>query len=57
VAIVEAIGAGDANLAAQRTIQHVRELSKEMVIYLGIPADLLSDKEHKLLEVPLPALT
>ena len=57
LAIAEAIGAGDADLAAQRTIQHIRELSKELVIYLGIPADLLKDKERKLLDAPLPALT
>ncbi len=57
VAIAEAIGAGDAGLAAQRTIQHIRELSNELVIYLGIPADLLKDKERQLLDAPLPALT
>ncbi len=56
IAIAEAIGAGDAGLAAQRTIQHIRELSKELVIYLGIPAELLKDKERKLLDAPLPAL-
>jgi DNA-binding GntR family transcriptional regulator len=57
IAIAEAIRAGDADLAAQRTIQHIRELSKELVTYLGIPADLLKDKERKLLDAPLPALT
>ena len=55
-AIAQAIAAGDADLAVQRTIQHIRELSKELVTYLGIPADLLKDKERKLLELPLPTL-
>jgi len=56
-AIAQAIAAGDAELAAQRTLQHIRELSKELVMYLGIPADLLADKERKLLDAPLPTLT
>jgi DNA-binding GntR family transcriptional regulator len=55
-AIAEAIRAGDADLAAERTIQHIRELSKELVLYLGIPAELLTDKERKLVGSPLPTL-
>jgi DNA-binding GntR family transcriptional regulator len=55
-AIAQAIAAGDVGMAVQRTIQHIQELSRELVIYLEIPADLLKDKERKLLEMPLPAL-
>jgi DNA-binding GntR family transcriptional regulator len=55
-AIAQAIAAGDAGLAVERTSQHIQELSRELVIYLEIPADLLKDKERKLLETPLPTL-
>ena len=54
--IAQAIAAGDAAQAVQRTIQHVQALSAELVAYLEIPAELLKDKERKLLAPPAEPL-
>jgi DNA-binding GntR family transcriptional regulator len=55
-AIAQAIAAGDVDLAVQRTLEHIQELSRELVSYLEIPADLLKDKERKLLQTPVSVL-
>ena len=47
VAIVEALKKGDANLAAQKSIEHLIESGKWLEEYLGIPAELLRDKEEQ----------
>jgi DNA-binding GntR family transcriptional regulator len=47
--IAQAIAARDAEVAAQRAIQHIQALKEELVAYLRIPAELLEDKERKLL--------
>jgi DNA-binding GntR family transcriptional regulator len=46
--LVEAIEAGDANLAEQRAIAHIRQLGKDLVEYLGIPYEVLEAKAHTL---------
>jgi DNA-binding GntR family transcriptional regulator len=56
-AIAQAVAVGNVELAVQRTRQHIQELSRELVLYLGIPADLLKDKERQLLELPTSAMT
>jgi DNA-binding GntR family transcriptional regulator len=47
-AIAEAIAAHDPEKAAQAAVQHVRNLGHELVEYLGIPAELLSEKESQI---------
>lgn len=47
-AMVEAIAAGDAELAAEHTLEHVLNLGRELVIFLGIPESLLRPKEQEL---------
>ena len=48
IALVEAIEAGDADLAAQRAIEHIRKLGEEVVTFLEIPIDLLNSKARLL---------
>ena len=45
IAIVDAIKKGDGDKAAQRAVEHVMESGKWLEEYLGIPAELLSEKE------------
>ena len=45
IAIVDAIKKGDAAKAAQESIEHVMESGKWLEEYLGIPAELLREKE------------
>jgi DNA-binding GntR family transcriptional regulator len=45
IAIVDAIKKGDGDKAAQKSVEHVMESGKWLEEYLGIPADLLSEKE------------
>jgi DNA-binding GntR family transcriptional regulator len=46
MALVEAIEAGNADLAEQQAIKHIRNLGKELVTFLGIPHDILESKAH-----------
>jgi DNA-binding GntR family transcriptional regulator len=48
MALVEAIEAGDADLAEQRAIVHIRQLGQELVEYLGIPYEVLESKARLL---------
>jgi len=41
MALVEAIQAGDADLAEQQAIAHIRSLGQELVSFLGIPHEVL----------------
>ena len=45
IAIVDAIKKGDGDKAAQRSVEHVMESGKWLEEYLGIPANLLREKE------------
>jgi DNA-binding GntR family transcriptional regulator len=47
VAIVNALKKGDAELAMQRSIEHVMESGKWLEDYLEIPAELLREKEDQ----------
>jgi DNA-binding GntR family transcriptional regulator len=48
MALVEAIEAGNADLAEQRAIVHIRQLGDELVEYLGIPYEVLESKARLL---------
>ena len=48
LAIVAAIAAGDSELAVQHTVQHVKNLGKELQEYLGIPGELLVQREAQI---------
>ena len=54
-AIVMAISAQDANLATRHTAEHIRNLGRELVDYLGVPGNLLQDREQQI--APLLGLT
>lgn len=45
IAIVDALKKGDGDKAAQKSIEHVMESGKWLEEYLGIPAELLREKE------------
>jgi DNA-binding GntR family transcriptional regulator len=47
-AIVDAIAAGDAEQAVQQVITHIRHLGREFENYLGIPGNLLEEKEQQI---------
>lgn len=47
VGIVNALKKGDAELAMQRSIEHVMESGKWLADYLDIPAELLREKEEQ----------
>jgi DNA-binding FadR family transcriptional regulator len=47
VAIVDALKKGDADRAAQKSIEHVMESGKWLEEYLEIPAELLREKEEQ----------
>jgi DNA-binding GntR family transcriptional regulator len=47
VAIVEALKNGDADTAAQKSIEHLMESGKWLEEYLHIPAELLREKEEQ----------
>ena len=47
VAIVEALKKGDADRAAQKSIEHVMESGKWLEEYLDIPSELLREKEEQ----------
>ena len=48
LAIAEAIGARDANLAQRRAEEHIREIGAQIVLYLGVPQELLDNKINQL---------
>ena len=47
VAIVDALKKADAGAAVQKSIEHVMESGKWLEEYLGIPVDLLREKEQQ----------
>ena len=47
IAIVEALKKRDGEAAAQRSIEHVMDSGKWLEEYLGIPAELLREKEEQ----------
>ena len=47
-AILDAIAAGDSEKAVRQVITHIRHLGREFENYLGIPGDLLAEKERQL---------
>jgi DNA-binding GntR family transcriptional regulator len=47
VAIVDALKKGDAERAVQKSIEHLMESGKWLEEYLGIPAELLREKEEQ----------
>lgn len=49
IAIVDAIKKGDGNKAGQKSVEHVMESGKWLEEYLGIPAELLREKEEQVL--------
>jgi DNA-binding GntR family transcriptional regulator len=49
IAIVDAIKKGDGVQAAQKSVEHVMESGKWLEEYLGIPTDLLKEKEEQVL--------
>jgi len=46
--LVEAIETGNADLAVQQAITHIRNLGQELVTFLGIPHEVLESKAHSL---------
>ncbi len=46
-AILNAVAAHEPEQAARQTIIHIRNLRKELIEFLGIPAELLEDKEKQ----------
>jgi DNA-binding GntR family transcriptional regulator len=48
MALVEAIEAGDADLAERMAIAHIRQLGKDLVEFLGIPHEILEAKARSL---------
>jgi DNA-binding GntR family transcriptional regulator len=51
MALVKAIEAGDADLAEQQATAHIHNLGKELVIFLGIPHEVLESKA-KIFQTP-----
>jgi DNA-binding GntR family transcriptional regulator len=52
-AIVDAIAQQDSELAAINVANHIKNLGKELVGFLGIPQDLLSEKEKQMMSFPI----
>ena len=48
LAIAEAIEMKDAKLALQRAEEHIRDIGKHIVLYLGVPQELLDKKTKQL---------
>jgi DNA-binding GntR family transcriptional regulator len=46
-AILEAVAAHDPDQAARQAITHIRNLRKELIEFLGIPTELLQEKEKQ----------
>lgn len=49
IAMVDALKRGDANMAAQKSVEHLMESGKWLEDYLGVPAELLREKEAQVL--------
>ena len=49
IAMVDALKRGDANLAAQKSVEHLMESGKWLEDYLDVPAKLLREKEAQVL--------
>jgi len=49
IAMVDALERGDANLAAQKSVEHLMESGKWLEDYLDVPAKLLREKEAQVL--------
>ena len=47
-ALVEAIEAGDADLAERMSIAHIRQVGEDLVLYLGVPQEALESKARSL---------
>ena len=47
-AILDAVATRDPDKAALQTITHIRNLRKELIEFLGVPAELLLDKEKQI---------
>jgi DNA-binding GntR family transcriptional regulator len=48
LAIADAIEARDADLAGQRAMEHILDIGKQIVLYLGVPQELLNEKTAQL---------
>jgi len=48
LAIAEAIDAKDADLAEQRALEHIRDIGRQLVDYLGVPQEMLDQKTAQL---------
>jgi DNA-binding GntR family transcriptional regulator len=48
LAIAEAIEAGDAGLAEQGAMEHILDIGRQIVLYLGVPQELLDAKTSQL---------
>ena len=48
LAITEALEAGNANLAEQRAEEHIRDIGAQLVLYLGVPQEMLDQKTIQL---------
>jgi DNA-binding GntR family transcriptional regulator len=48
LAIAEAIEARDADLAGQRAMEHLLDIGKQIVLYLGVPQGMLDEKTAQL---------
>ena len=46
--IAEAIGVQDAKLAEQRSTEHILDIGRQIVLYLGVPQELLDKKTKQL---------
>jgi len=51
IAIVDALKKGDGDKAAQKSIEHIMESGRWLVEYLDIPAELLREKEERVLSL------
>jgi len=48
IAIVEALRNRDGDRTAQKSVEHLKESGKWLIEYLGIPAELLVEKEEQI---------
>ena len=53
-AILDAIAARDPEAAARASLDHILSLGKDLETYLGIPRELIQQKEKQFLRTPLP---
>jgi DNA-binding GntR family transcriptional regulator len=49
-AIVDAVSAQNSELAAINVAIHIKNLGQELIIFLGVPQNLISEKEQQMLE-------